>query len=302
MLRYTIRHATQAAYLYWRPIDNEFVQASSLALFLQNNGYAPGFDMRAPLFDLNDTLSNTLSKHLPDDLPFNPGAYPDCEITPPSNELAYGYKSKVCLFKQAYLDLGARDPFLQAWQALHLLAKYDDPNRQFPRYGWWMQGQTPTEIAKHLRGQWNRSGFGVPKCTPFSCNEVSGIRTSAFGALQTEMGYRYGDINAQRFADAAARMIVTAQVKEYGQIRMKNATYYRPAQIGAYLTAWDTADARFIEPSTPVLATAIAFALTGEEPIPPEYVGIVPSNSETSLDALGFLRQYRCAKYDVCTE
>ena len=70
--------------------------------------------------------------------------------------------------------------------------------------------------------------------------------------------------------------------------------------MGAYLAAWDTADARFIVPSTPKLAAGIALLLAGEEPIPPEYLGVVASNSETSLDALGFLLMYRCAAHKVC--
>ena len=292
MLRFTIRHATQEAYMYWSTYGDDPKRAAALASFLERNRYTPGYDMRAPLFGT--------SGELPDDLPFRADAYPDCDHVAESSEFAYAYRSKVCLFRDTYLNVGARDPFLQAWQALTTLQKYKDPDRKLPNGGWWLQGETPAEIAHHLQGQWNRTGYGIPKCTPFSCNEMSGIRTSVFGALQAELGYRYGNASSRKFADAAAKMVVTAQVGTDGKIRMADGTYYRPSQIGAYLAAWDTADTRFIVPSAPKLVAGIAYFVTGEEPIPPEYLGIVPSNSETSFDALGFLHLYRCEKYKVC--
>lgn len=302
MLRFTIRHATQEAYMYWLTYGDDPKRAAALASFLERNRYTPGYDMRAPLFqagDQSESLPFNTSK-LPDELPFDAGAYPDCDHVAESSEFAYAYRSKVCLFRDTYLNVGARDPFLQAWQALTTLEREKDPNHELPNGGEWLQGNTPAEIAHHLQGQWNRTGYGVPKCTPFSCNEMSGIRTSVFGALQTDLGYRYGNASSRKFADAAAAMIVKAQVGTDGKVRMADGTYYRPSQAGAYLAAWDTADARFVVPSAPKLVAGIAYFVTGEEPIPPEYLGIVPSNSETSLDALGFLHKYRCEKYKVC--
>jgi len=292
MLRFTIRHATQEAYMYWLTYGKDPKRAAALASFLERNRYEPGYDMRAPLFGQ--------AGNLPEDLPFDQKAYPDCDHVAESSEFAYAYRSKVCLFRDTYLNVGARDPFLQAWQALTTLEKNKDPDHDLPNGGWWLQGDTPAEIAKHLQGQWNRTGYGIPKCTPFSCNEMSGIRTSVFGALQAELGYRYGNADSRKFADAAAKMIVTAQVGTDGKFHMADGTFYRPSQVGAYLAAWDTADTRFIVPSAPKLVAGVAYFVTGEEPIPPEYLGIVPSNSETSFDALGFLQLYRCEKYKVC--
>jgi hypothetical protein len=70
-------------------------------------------------------------------------------------------------------------------------------------------------------------------------------------------------------------------------------------QAGSYLSAW-TPELLFTQPSTPVLPVAIALLIKGASPTPLEYQGLVPSNSETSLDALGFLEMYRCARYGVC--
>lgn len=293
MLRYTVRHATQAAYMYWLKRGN-VAKADALARFLQSNGYTAGLDMRAPLFDLSSNLS--------DELPFDEAAYEDCDHLPEPANLAYAYKSKVCLFRKTYLEVGARDTFLQAWQALTTLVKYSNPNREHPKNGWWLQGSTPSEISMHLRGLWNRTGYGMPKCTPFSCNEMSGIRTSIFGALETDLGYKYGDKTAQRFADAAATTTIKAQITD-GMLYMKDGTFYRPAHTGAFLASWDGMKGkylRFIVPSSPALVSYMAFKVTGASPTPPEYLGLIPSNSETSLDAVGFLLRYRCAKYKVC--
>lgn len=291
MLRFTIRHATQEAYMYWSTYGRDPKKAAALSRFLESNGYTPGYDMRAPIFGR--------SRQLPDDLPFDGKAYPDCDHIASSSAFAYAYRSKVCLFRDTYLEAGARDPFLQAWQAFTTLAKYNDPNHELADGGWWLQGDTPRDVATHLQGQWNRTGYGIPKCTPFSCSEMSSIRTSVFGALQTELGYTHGNAASQKFADAAATMIVKTQIGPSGQFLMKDGTFYRPAQVGAYLAAWDTDDPRFVVPSTPKVVTGIAFLVTQSQPIPPEYLGLIPSNSETSFDALAFLYRYRCAKYKV---
>jgi hypothetical protein len=207
----------------------------------------------------------------------------------------------VCLYEGAYIVNGERDPFLQAWDALTILQKYGSPTHSLPEPSAWTQGGTPKEVSEHLRGQWNGNGagMGIPKCTPFSCGELSGIRTSVFGALETQLGYRYGDQSAQRFADAAARVIISTQVGADGKIRADNGTtYVRPGQAGSYYSAW-TPELKFTQPSTPALPVAIALFIKGATPTPLEYQGVIPSNSETTLDALGFLASYRCAKYRV---
>lgn len=292
MLRFTIRHATQEAYLYWSTYGHNPARAGALKKFLERNGFIPGFDLRAPLFDQGDNL--------PDDLPTDARSYPDCQVTAAETQYAYAYRSRVCLFQELYIDNGERDPFLQAWAALTILMKYNDPNHPQPQNGQWTQGDTPNEVSTHLRGQWNRSGWGVPKCTPFSCGELSGIRTSVFGALETQLGYRFKDDQAKPFADAAAKVITQTQIGADGKIVADNGNvYFRPGQAGSFLTAW-MPDLKFTQPSTPALPVAIALYLKGARPTPLEYQGVIPSNSETSFDALGFLQEYRCAKYKVC--
>src|SRR5262249_19783821 len=95
-----------------------------------------------------------------------------------------------------------------------------------------------------------------------------------------------------------AKVITMAQVGTDGKVRVDNGTTYtRPAQVGAFLGAWTAEDLKFTQPSTPKIPVAVALPPRGAPPTPLGYQGLVPSNSETSLDALGFLMMYRCQRY-----
>ncbi|HEV3464059.1 MAG TPA: hypothetical protein VG846_08760, partial [Actinomycetota bacterium] len=58
------------------------------------------------------------------------------------------------------------------------------------------------------------------------------------------------------------------------------------------LSYWD-ADRRYRKP------TGIAQAMADRLNMPPEYLGLRPTDSETGFDAYAFLALYRCAKYQV---
>lgn len=288
-LRYTVRHATQQAYLYYQA-KGDTAKAHRLARFLETNGYTPGKDMRAII------LNHTHGRE--DDFAHSVGSYSDCEHLPQPTELAYAYKSKACKALEAYFVGGQRDTYMQSAEALQALQDHHEPERQ---YGTsfltrlWMQGNTPQDTAEHLRKQWSRTHSGIPACTPISCHEVSsGIRTFTYGTLETELGYHYGDPVAAKFADAAARMALQAQITD-GFVTTSEHRAYRPAHTGAFPTYWDR-DGNFTPPA-PSFVTTTALALLGDTGMPPEYVGILPSNSETTLDGWAFLVRYRCLKY-----
>ena len=297
-LRFTIRHATQEAYLYWRTYGHDPTRAAALGRFLQANGYQPGFDLRAPLY-----LKNL--GHLPDDMPVNAAAYPDCRHIARSTEFAYAYHSKVCVNEPLYVLTGERDPLLQAWSALTILEKYHNANRPLPENHFWIQGSTPAEVATHLQGMWDD---GIPKCTPFNCAERSGIRTAVFCALETQLGYRYASqlspkaaAEARHFADAAAKLLIQTQIGPNGNIRTDTGvTYTRPGQAGSFLESWVMRSLRFTTPSIPVVPVAIALFFSGTSPTPLEYNGPLASNSETTLDVQSALANFDCAKYNIC--
>lgn len=290
-LRYTVRHATQQAYLYYQAKGDD-EKAHRLAQFLKVNGYAPGKDMRAII--LNRT------KGLEDGFAYDAHGYSDCDHLPRPTEIAYAYKSKACKALGAYFAGGQRDAYLQSAEALQALQNHHEPERQYtssPIVRLWMQGDSPRDTADHLRKQWSRTHSGIPACTPISCHDVaSGIRTFTYGTLEAELGYRYGDPVASKFADAAARWALLAQITD-GFVTVNGHRAYRPAHIGAFPTYWNR-DGDFAPPA-PSLLNSTALALLGDTGMPPEYVGILPSNSETTLDGWAFLVRYRCLKYGI---
>jgi hypothetical protein len=291
-LRYTVRHAVQEAYMYWT-LRGDKKKAGALARFLRTNGFVPGMDMRAAAFGM--------SASLPDDLPFDSKAYEDCEHVPPPTTVAYPYRSKACLAQSSYLNIAARDAFLQASLALHVVQKYDKDYEYAGSNSWlaWTQGSTPQETSHHLQRQWRRLGYGIPSCNPVACgNYASSIRTSAFGALETVLGYDYGDKVARSYADAAAVATLKSQIGSDGIIRHDSSRLYRPVQAGAIPVAWNESGA-FVAPSDTSLLAAPASLLFGRLSMPPEYIGIQASNTETSMDAWAFLVRYRCAVYGV---
>lgn len=289
--RYTVRHATQEAYLY-ASYRGDTSRAERLASFLRANGFEPGVDIRASLFNAG--------KQLPDGLPFvaagDDDVYADCGRSLSSGPTFYPYSSKVCLMGvRAFLLAGRGDAFLEASQALQTLSKYDDQNHPYPfLVSLGLQGSTPSETADHLQQLWATTGYGIPSCTPAGCetHRISGLRTFLFGTLETRLGYRHGQSDRQRYADAVAANAIAAQIGDSGTIRNEDDTLTRPMQAGAFPIYWDR-DHRFI-PTTGITQTA-----TDMLSMPPEYAGIAVSNSETTLDGYAFLIDYRCARFGV---
>jgi hypothetical protein len=294
-LRYTIRHATQEAYLYWRARGST-ARAARLAAFLAHNYYAPGVDLRAAIFGQ--------AASLPAAMPFTAtgpdNAYPDCSHLPPPVPTAYAYTSKVCLIGvNAFLLAGRSDPFLQAFQALQTLDKYADPNRHYPLLvALGLDGATPAQTADHLQRLWDQLGYGIPECTPDGCDttQASGLRTFAFGTLETLLGYRFGQTARRPYSDAAAAATIAAQIGADGIIHAPSQTFLRPAQAGAYPIHFNE-DHQF----TPL--NGASQAISDLLSMPPEYTGLIVSDSETTFDGWAFLITYRCARFKVgCAE
>lgn len=290
--RYTVRHATQEAYLYASQ-RGDAVRARQLAGFLRSNGFQPGLDIRATVFGAG--------KDLPDGLPFvasgDEDVYADCDHALPERPGSYPYSSKVCLMGvAAFLLAGRGDAFLQSTQALQTLSKYDDPNHAYPfLVSLGMNGATPDGTATHLEQLWDTTGYGIPSCTPLACetSRVSGLRTFLFGTLEANLGYRHGQTARQRYADAVAAGAIAAQVGASGTIRKDDGkTLVRPVQAGAFPIFWDT-NHRFVP------TTGLTQVATEMLSMPPEYAGVAASNSETTLDGYAFLVNYRCVRFAV---
>ncbi len=289
-LRYTIRHATQEAYMYWVLRGGEQL-AANLAKFMSDNGYRPGFDLRAPMFNMG--------RDLPDDFPFNKAVYGDCDHLPQRSNEAYPYDSKACLVLDAYFEAAKRDSHLPTILALHTLLKYGDMDHKFPdKVTAFMPYSTPREVASYLERTWATLGYGIHKCGPTNCYDyASAIRTFAFGSLMLEL-HRYGYENAMAYADAVAAMAVASQVRDGGLLQQATGeTYYRPALVGAFPGGWQ--ENGYYVP-TPVDAVVKAgLEATRQQPMPTEYEGVQPTNSETTFDGWAFLKRYRCARFGL---
>jgi hypothetical protein len=295
-LRYTVRHATQEAYLYWKT-RGDLPRARALSRFLLANGYRPGVDIRSALFGM--------SQGMPDDLPYvtsgNYDMYPDCSHLPPPSPEAYPYQSKVCLLGvKTFVAAAKFDPFTQAAQALAVLANHHNPDY---KYSTGSSGllhpavTTPRLVARALERLYGDVGYGEPTCDPTGCHtaQASALRTFHFGVLETILGYRYHDTRSARYADAVARQALEAQVGSDGIIRTPNGDLFRPVQTGAFPIYWDRSG-RFVPPA------GLTQAATTRLSMPPEYAGQLPSDTETTLDGWAFVTTYRClAKHVGCS-
>ena len=89
-----------------------------------------------------------------------------------------------------------------------------------------------------------------------------------------------------------AHLALSVQIGDDGVVRAADRVAYRPALRGGFLSYWNS-DRRYLKPTGVVQAVADRFNM------PAEYLGVRPTDSETSFDAYAFLVLYRCARYQV---
>ena len=157
-----------------------------------------------------------------------------------------------------------------------------------------MATTSPARTADELERRFDRLGFGIPRCTPLGCDRqrASALRTFAFGMLETVLGYTSGQLDRRPYADAVASLALSVQIGDDGVVRAADRVAYRPALRGGFLSYWNR-DRRYLKPSGVAQAVADRFNM------PPEYLGLRPTDSETGFDAYAFLALYRCARYKV---
>jgi hypothetical protein len=290
--RYTIRHATQLAWLH-AVSRNDDDRSTALARLMLQAGFVPGRDLRAAIFGRGRDAPRDFSyRHEP-----FLDAYGDCSLNPPATPLAYPYRSKACLGNvQPYLMVARYDTLLPAIEALQALNRGESPDSPYRDRSALLPMVTTSasRTADDLERRFDRLGFGIPRCTPVGCDRerASALRTFTFGMLETVLGYSGGEVGRRQYADAVASLALRVQIGEDGVVRAADRVAYRPALRGGFLAYWD-ADTRYRKPAG--LAQAMADRLN----MPPEYLGLRPTDSETSFDAYAFLALYRCAKYQV---
>jgi hypothetical protein len=285
-LRYTVRHAVQESYLYWR-YRGTAQRSDALASFLRANDYVAGRDIRAIMF--------AQAQGLPDDFVLQKQAYPDCDHLPEAGDTAYPYASKVCITGvDGFLLAGRSDPFLQIMLAMQVLEKHGDPDRRYRGLAINPLSKTsPSATADGLEAVWRKLGYGIPTCSLLGCDaRASALRTYMFGSLEAVLGYRYGQPERRAYSDAAAAQALATQIDARGLIRTPNGSFLRPAQAGGFPLFWN--DLGQYAPPEGVTAQA-----KERLSMPPEFGGLIASDSETTFDGFAFLITYRCAKFGV---
>jgi hypothetical protein len=290
--RYTVRHATQLAWLHAVSREDE-ERATALARFMLAAGFVPGQDLRAALFGRGrDAPRDFGYRHEP-----FLDAYGDCRLDPPPSPRAYPYRSKACLADvQPYLLAARHDTLLPTIEALQALNRGESPDSSYRDQTALLPLATTSagRTADELERRFDQLGFGIPRCTPAGCDRVraSALRTFAFGMLETVLGYGSGELGRRRYADAVANLALSVQIGDDGVVRAADRVAYRPALRGGFLSYWNR-EHRYLRPSGLAQTVADRFNM------PPEYLGLKPTDSETVFDAYAFLAQYRCARYQV---
>ena len=290
--RFTIRHATQLAWLHAVSREDE-PRTAALARFMLAAGFVPGQDLRAAIFGRGRDAPRDFSyRHEP-----FLDAYGDCQLEPPASPMAYPYRSKACLGDvQPYLLAARHDTLLPAIEALQALNRGEAPDSSYRDQSALLPMVTTSasRTADELEARFDRLGFGIPRCTPLGCDRerASALRTFTFGMLETVLGYSGGQVGRRQYADAVANLALRVQIGDDGVVRAADRVAYRPALRGGFLSYWDS-DRRYLKPSGIVQAVADRFNM------PPEYLGLRPTDSETGFDAYAFLALYRCARYQV---
>jgi hypothetical protein len=290
--RFTIRHATQLAWLHAVSREDE-PRTAALARFMLAAGFVPGQDLRAAIFGRGRDAPRDFSyRHEP-----FIDAYGDCQLEPPASPMAYPYRSKACLGDvQPYLLAARYDTLLPAIEALQALNRGEAPDGSYRDRSALLPMVTTSasRTADELEERFDRLGFGIPRCTPLGCDRerASALRTFTFGMLETVLGYSGGQVGRRQYADAVAGLALRVQIGDDGVVRAADRVAYRPALRGGFLSYWNR-DRRYLKPSGVVQAVADRFNM------PPEYLGLRPTDSETGFDAYAFLALYRCARYQV---
>ena len=290
--RFTIRHATQLAWLH-AVSRGDKARSSALARFMLNAGFVPGRDLRAAIFGQGrDEPRDFGYRHEP-----FLDAYGDCRLNPPVSPRAYPYRSKACVANvRPYLLAARHDTLLPAIEALQALNRGESPDHAYRDQSALLPMATTSagRTADQLERRFDRLGFGIPRCTPFGCDRAraSALRTFAFGMLETVLGYNSGQLGRRPYADAVAGLALSVQIGDDGVVRAADRVVYRPALRGGFLSYWNR-DRRYLKP------TGVAQAVADRFNMPPEYLGLRPTDSETAFDAYAFLALYRCARYQV---
>jgi hypothetical protein len=277
--RYIERHGTQLGMEYYNIYDS--TRATALATRLGNQGYTLHKDIYAPMFGSSASLPNNYLYESG-----STGVYRDCYTEPAKHDRSYQYHSKVCNNVDLYIYNSANSNWLvpMLW-AMHLLNKGVGPDT--PVYDG-RNTRSPRQVARMAESHWI-ADYGI--ASPSSGTVASGVRTAAFLALETKLGYGYGDTTSRTYADKAASALLNPQVGSSGQVTRENedgssTTFTRPLFKGGFLTAWNGFNM--------VAKRSILQQIADWFNQPDEAPDVKPSNAEATITVAQALRVYDC--------
>jgi hypothetical protein len=228
------------------------------------------------------------------------------------------HRSKTCNWPQLYTWVLAQDPLGLMSQAIHTLAKTNNPWQQFTSH--WPVGvpnppasMTPIGVAEWVRDRYYRSGIGVHMFNlPVIGTDyrASSMRTNEFSILCTLLGYRYLVGNWSTIADELAIILRDTNIgyinqPAYGAYnRGDDGNLYslcRPDYNGAQLMLWD----KMSKPGHPAdgkmglagHASWLREFLDYYYNLPPDDVDYILSSMETTALCCQALRVYAYHKY-----
>jgi len=293
--RYTVRHGVQKGYK--DALTRQLVERAERCKNLIDD-YGFTYDIYDPLF--------FYGREWADNYFFTDQAYHDVDVYGqlPRGLWFYPYWSKVGINRHLYILESHIDPLVRGLQAIHLLNKYGDPDKQ-------VDGVSARSIARWIeKTYWN--GYGVT--IPFKSKEyASGVRTAVFLELETLLGYKYGDNTSKTYADKAAKYLVMTQwpMSGWGLVELQGAIpktgslwsslalvhdqpphggkAVRPLHGGGFLVAYRVVNNEvwFGVPPAGIIGDLID--LLG---MPAEYDGLIPTNQETTFAATRALEVY----------
>ncbi len=307
--RYTVKHAMR----FMRNLASVWGDTTKTTkLDRVINYFQFTWDIYNPLFALDTSA--------PDDFVFQRQAYRDCDFVfngvsstlfwggqpyPGTPQMTYyPYEPKECtLGIDTYITLSRADNLVPMLQAIHILNKYGNPDRQYVgRDG--VTYTTPRQVARWVEGSaWNGHGIAaLGKPIHYS----SGMRSTAFMILETLLGYKYGDTTSRTYADSLVDTLIQVQwgsipfAQHYGAT-IEEGLVLRPQFNGGALVSWTTNAPRsgkavlyFEMPPRTFLQEIIDMFN-----MPAEVQGVLPTNTETTGAYAQALRVYLRYKFGV---
>jgi hypothetical protein len=295
--RYTIRHGSMVGYKDARIQGNENDQEWNLNHLASNLGFAVDFYDPLYHYDWNKDGIYAAEAYFHDCATY--GSMP----TGYDNGLSfYPYYSKVCIIGwPAYVALIQYDPLGYAAKALDNLALYHNPDTVIST----SYPYTIRDHARYIEANWWWSGVGVRGQSmfgqPWPTSYVSSVRSAYFLALESIIGYKYGDTTSQSYADQMADILVNFQgsggvrIPSSGVVlREESPTSITRKQFAyTWPVAWNSLKA--VAPKA--ILTQIGDMIQEGTYLRREYDGVAVTNAETVDTITRALMDYLEFKY-----